>query len=134
MNDETKPDEITITITAKVDPEWVKYCTQHSDLFSRDYCGYWLRGVEHDSEIGWLVWEDDEKCPPGKEPHRKEAFAAWRTGEALPSNWFRLDKEAALRAWAEGVKACGIDWYEDGDANTYDYVIQMALLGEERYA
>lgn len=123
----------TVIITSTVDPEWINFCTKETDLFSHNYCGYWLRGVEHDSARGWLVWEDDERHAPEEEPERDAAFAAWNAGKPLPKGWYRLDRETAVRAWGEGVKWRGERWYENGDANAYDYVLQMTLLGEERY-
>jgi hypothetical protein len=126
--------EDAVTITSVVDPMWIEFCTRDTDLFLRTYCGYWLRGVERDDALGWLVWEDDEKCAMGKEPNRAKAVAAWRAGSALPDHWFRLNVDAAKRAWVEGVKWRGEKWYEDGDANAYDYVLQQALFGEQRYA
>jgi len=123
----------TFSLTVQVAEFWINYVTQCSDLFLTSYAGYWLRGVEHDNERGWLVWEDDEKCRHGKEPQSKEALAAWRSGAELPPHWFRIDRSTALRAWEEGVKRWGVGWYEDADAASYDIVLQLALLGEERY-
>ena len=58
---------------------------------------------------------------------------AWVNSEPLPKGWFRLDREAALRAWEEGIKRWGVGWYEHTDSNREDVVIQLALLGEIRY-
>lgn len=126
-------DAATVTITSTVDPAWIDFCTKTTDIFMRSYCGYWLRGVEHDPALGCLVWEDDGRHAQENEPQRKKALAAWRKGKPLPEGWYRLNREAAMRAWAVGVKWRGEKWYEDGDANAYDYVLQVTLLGEERY-
>lgn len=123
----------TVTITSTVDPEWITFCTRETDLFSRNYCGYYLRGVDRSDKLGWLVWEDDEKCPAEAEPNRAAALKAWRAGKPLPAHWFRLDVDTAVRAWAEGVKRGGEGWYENGDANVYDFIIQQTLFGEQRY-
>lgn len=125
----------TITLTVPVDPEWINFVTAENDLFLRNYCGYFLRGVERTKARGWLVWEDDEKCSPGKEPNRREAFKAWRAGTTLPEHWFRFDLDFAVRSYGEGVKLRGEEWYTDGqaDANTYDHVIQMTLFGKLVY-
>lgn len=123
----------TFTLTVEVDDGWVEYLTVYPDIFSSDRAGYWLRGVELDNEYGWLCWEDDEKCKPGEEPKRAQALLLWKTGEALPEHWFRLDRAAALRAWEEGVKMYGEHWYEDVDARREDVVVQLALLGEIKY-
>ena len=122
----------TFTLTVEIDPNWVEYLTVYPDIFGAA-CGYWLRGVAFDEERGWLVWEDDEKCRFGQEPNLEEALEAWRNGSVLPSHWFRLDRAAALKAWEEGVKKWGVDWYEQTDARREDVVVQLALLGEVRY-
>ena len=119
------------SLTVDVDPFWVEYLTRYTDIFGRQYAGYWLRGVERDDERGWLCLEYDER---GREPpYRIEALAAWRAGEKLPPGWYRLDRAAALRAWEEGVKRWGVDWYRQTDAGREDEVIQLSLLGEIRY-
>ena len=124
---------VTTTIISVVDPLWFDFCDEGDPLFRTDHCGYWARGVAYDEERGWLVYEDDEKCKPGKEPHHDEAIAAWIENRDLPEHWFRLDRAAAIRAWAEGVKSDGEHWFEEGDATDYDVALQMALLGEVRY-
>lgn len=131
----SEPIQHTFSITVNVDPFWIEYLTRYSDIFGRQYAGYWLRGVEHDSKLGWLCWEDDEQHRSGTEPNREEALKSWRAGKLLPANWFRLDRAAALRAWEEGVKKYGFDWYgsNEHDATTEDVLLQLTLLGEVRY-
>lgn len=51
----------------------------------------------------------------------------------LPKGWYLLDRNTAIRAWCEGVKRWGMDWYEEVDAEREDVVVQLALLGEVRY-
>lgn len=132
----TKALETTLTQAIEVPrEEWIDYLTKEVDIFMTGYCGYWLRGVEKTKARGWLVWEDDEDHAKGKEPDRKEALRAWRAGEALPAGWYRLDEAAAIKAYHEGIKLWGADWFEPhGDADGYDIAIQMALLGEHRYS
>lgn len=112
---------------------WVKYLTQSGDIFHQMYAGYWLRGIEHDSARGWLCWENDEKSRMGEEPDREAAKAAWAAERPLPAGWHRLNKVMAVQAWIEGIKRWGVDWYKHSDANCEDYVVQLALLGENRY-
>jgi len=126
----------TFQLTVEIDKNWVDYLTQHNDIFGGSYAGYWLRGVEHDDADdgkGWLCWEDDEKCRHGEEPNREMAIYEWKLGNPLPEHWFRLDRAAAIRAWEEGVKRWGVDWYEETDSTREDVVVQLALLGEIRY-
>ncbi|RTL09092.1 MAG: hypothetical protein EKK62_04120 [Acidimicrobiia bacterium] len=122
-----------VTVTSAVDPDWIAFCTNNSDIFMRSYCGYWLRGVESDKVRGLLVWEDNEQHAPGDEPNRREAIRAWKKGEPLPAGWHRLDTAVAVKAWGVGVLTWGEMWYAEGDADRYDYVIQKALFGEQRY-
>lgn len=114
-----------------VNPEWTDYVTQEVDIFLTTYCGYWMRGMENDPALGWLVFEHGEEMSPNKTPPK--VMAAWREGGPLPEKWYRIDKAAAEKAWLEGVKRSGQDWYENGDAVAYDCALQMALLGEIRY-
>ena len=128
------------TVTAQIEIQipvegWIDYLTQCVDIFGTTYyAGYWARGVEHDKGRGWLVWEHgDTGAALGEEPDRKAAVKAWRSGAALPKGWHRLDRDAAIRAFVEGAKKWGVEWFENGDGPRYDYCVQMALLGEERY-
>lgn len=130
--DKKEPINHTFSVTVAVDPDWISYLTQYNDIFGHGYAGYWLRGVERDDN-GWLCWEDDEQHACGEEPNLVEALEAWRSDMPLPKGWFRLDHAMALRAWEEGVKRWGVDWYEDTDADREDTVLQLAMLGEIRY-
>lgn len=112
--------------------DWIEFVTGHTDMFSTDYSGYWLRGVEH-NERGWLAWEDDEEHPFGQEPDRDSALFAWRYDDPLPPGWFRLNNALAEKAWDIGVQKHGERWYSEGDSTTYDTVLQLALLDEVRY-
>ena len=133
VTERPEPLKHTFSLTVEVDSFWVEYLTRYNDVFGRQYAGYWLRGVERDDALGWLCWEDDEKHRWGKEPNLNQALAAWRAGEPLPEGWYRLDRAAALRAWEEGVKRWGVDWYHQTDAGREDVVIQLSLLGEIKY-
>lgn len=132
--------KISVTIDVEVDQDWIDYCTQYNDLFLTHYCGYWMCGMEKDNDLGWLAYEYDPGGPNVKSirsvqnsPEYSSIVEAWRAGNPLPDHWFRLDEKAAIKAFEEGVKRYGVDWYENGDATTYDVAIQMALLGEVVY-
>ena len=128
------PDPIkhTLVVDLAIDADFVRYLIQYRDIFGMNYCGYWARGIEHD-ETGWLLWESDEMHQRGHEPERNVAIAAWRSGQPLPAGWYRLDRDAAIRAWCEGVKRWGVNWYDNVDASREDVVVQLSLLGEVRY-
>ena len=131
---EPEPLKHAMTIFVDVEPGWVDYLTRYTDIFHPHYAGYWLRGVDHHADLGWLCWElVDEESRPGEEPNLDEAVRAWRAGEPLPERWYRLDRLAALHAWEEGVKKWGVDWYDQTDSTREDVVVQLALLGEIRY-
>ena len=134
MNTATKeqqPVEHTFAITCLVDPFWVEYLTRFSDIFGQQYTGYWAHGADRNPQLGWLVFEHNDKEPDVSE--RKRVAALWRAGKDLPPRWYRLDRAAALRAWEEGVKRWGVNWYDDVDSTREDVVVQLALLGEVRY-
>jgi hypothetical protein len=135
----TTPVRVPVTITSEVDPEWIDLAVNCNDLFMYGYCGYWMCGMEHTKKNGWLCYEfeaggDQPTIREAREmPEYKNILKAWRAGEPLPEHWHRLDEAMAVRAWVEGVKRDGQGWYENGDANTYDCAMQMAMLGEIVY-
>ena len=123
-----------VRVSSNVDPDWMAMVCEWQDLFRSDHCGYWLRGITREPGLGCLAWEDDEQHDFGHEPYREEALAAWREGRPLPEGYHRLDTDFARRSWAEGVKLAGERWYEEGDSDRYDYVVQQALFGKQVYA
>jgi hypothetical protein len=136
MNTETErpaPLQHTFTLTVAVDPFWVEYLTQNVDIFNRKYAGYWAYGAVLDPELGWLVCDTVAADEVPSDADCDLAEARWRAGEPLPAHWYRLGRSAALRAWEEGVKRWGVDWYDHTDAEREDVVVQLALLGEVRY-
>jgi hypothetical protein len=122
----------TVQIEVEVPQDWIEFCTKFADLFSRSYCGYWALGAAHDRKLGWLVFDESTGGP--SEEQLNDAIVAWKAGAVLPSGFYRLDEAAAVKAYGEGCKLWGVDWYDTrGDANTYDVVVQVALLGEVIY-
>lgn len=111
--------------------EWIDYLTNYSDIFGYNYIGYWARGIDR-NEKGWLLYEMYNEEHPSPEVE-KAALKAWHNETTLPPYFFVLDKKMAEKAYVEGVKKWGMDWYEKADANYYDYTLQMAILGETRY-
>lgn len=129
--------KITITTEVEVPQEWLDFCLHYNDLFRTDHCGYWAHGVKRDEKLGWLVYVDEtgEGGRPSAEQVR-DAAREWRSHFGpLPKGFYRLDEAAVAKAFEVGCKKFGIGWYEDGatDALRYDYVIQVALLGEVVY-
>lgn len=131
-----EPVKHTFTLTVDVDPTWIEYITQNNDIFGRSYyAGYWARGAAHDPVLGWLVAETDERERYPGHTETARVVLLWRAGVDLPPRWHRLDRAAALRMWEEGVKRYGVGWYESDqhDGSMEDVLLQLTLLGEERY-
>ncbi len=106
-----------------------------SDLFKQHRCGYWLYGVERLAK-GYLVWVDLEASTnKPSEKQCKLALAAVKSRKKLPTNFYVLDKSFAKRAWIEGVKEWGERWYQSNntDSDSYDYVVQCAIFGEQKF-
>lgn len=121
-----------------VDSAWVDFVTKYNDIFGYYGIGQWAMGAYND-ESGWLIYEHGGEERRGDLVEREtppEVLAAWDAGQPLPEKWHRLDRALAVKAFVEGVKARGVNWYTSGEADApfYGYVIQMALFGEERYA
>jgi hypothetical protein len=133
---ETVKEVVKVEVSVEVHPDWIEFCTQANDLFMTSYCGYWMYGMAHDEKLGWLCYvHSDEKTIDQVEEtlEYEDAVSLWEEGKTLPKDWYALNKEAAIKAFGEGVKRSGVKWYENGDANDYDVAIQKALLGEVRY-
>ena len=144
---EKKFQDIKVEVETTVDPHWVSMVVHDPDLFMTDHVGYWLRRVDKsgDPTLGQLGWEFEEDprttnirfvdrmSDEDETKLHEEAVRAWKDHLPLPPYYFAMNIETAKKSWAAGVKKHGFEWYETGDANTYDYVIQMALLGECKY-
>lgn len=122
----------TQVLTTTTVPGWIEFVSSISpDIFMRSYCGHWARGVMHNKKRGWLVFEhgsDDSY----NEADVREVTKLWTAGKPLPKNWHRFDAALANKAWLEGVRKFGEDWYDgdDGDGPRYDWVLQMALFND----
>jgi hypothetical protein len=91
-----RPDPVqhTFSLTVSVDPFWVEYLTQNVDIFGQQYAGYWLRGVEHDPELGWLVWEGRRAARPTR---LRTAGASVKTIRELQAQLAALGRTLAVR-------------------------------------
>lgn len=145
--------KVKATIEVEVPGGWLSMCTMWPDIMSTDYIGYWARGVKRDDKLGWLIWEfeEDKRLEEFLEMHslgddtedtelHAEAMKAWKAGEKLPPLYHALNREAAVKGflamleWPAGrAVEGGINWYENGDANSYDVAVQLAVLGEVKY-
>jgi hypothetical protein len=102
------------------------------DVFAITFgSGYWAAGVHHQEDVGWLVWEhNDERV---RDQDHSAAIRAFALGEPLPERYYRLDREAAIRAFLHGVRLFGATWLDGIDGPQTDRVVQCALLGVEKY-
>jgi hypothetical protein len=127
------PIKHTFSMEVDIDPDFIEYLIKYRDIFDRNRAGYWAFGVK--VKTGWLVYEqeDDDAMPTDKATREAKSCYGGAHDGNLPERWYLLDRDAAIRAWCEGVKRWGVDWYEDVDAEREDVVVQLALLGEIRY-
>lgn len=144
--------KVSVTLDIDVDDGWIEFCTKETDLFLNYHIGYWGHGVRPTGrKNAWLVWEGEEDprladllakgeisflnqlSDKACKLLHKTAQDAVKNGTPLPQYYHLLDAAAAGKAWAEGVKKYGLDWYENADSNVYDCVVQLALLGEIKY-
>jgi hypothetical protein len=137
-----KPEPIphTMTIEIEIDPTFIECLVDYSEVFRRDHSGYWAYGMQVTG--GWLLYErEDGPTPTDKEcAEVLRTYRVWRNfthpGKpdlALPKKWHLLDRAVAIRAWEEGVKRWGVNWYDNVDGPRKDVVVQLALLGEVKY-
>jgi len=129
--------KVKIEIEVSVDDDWLDFILNGDDVFRSNFCGYWLNGVLHDKNLGWLVHEHSNEDlfagESAKLPEFPEAVNAWKEGKELPTGWYRLNKDAAIKSFVEGYKRYGSDWNNHSESTMDDLVIQLALLGEIRY-
>lgn len=110
--------------------QWLEYLLDDGGAFQRSTSGYWLYGAKQHTDGSWLAYEQgDDRLP---RVLLSTTAASWRdVGMELPPRFFVLDKAFAIRAFAEGVKRGGLEWWQDGPSA--DAAVQMAMFGELRY-
>lgn len=127
--------------------EFVKDFVLNVDLYASCYCGYWLRGMGTIEDNSWLAADMLEACKDqtGKtssmvvdlsevDERSEEVARLALAGKPLPKGWYVINRAVGEKAYAIGERRWGENWYHDkGDSNTYDVVIQEALLGEVVY-
>lgn len=104
--------KVKVTLEVEVPQDWIDFVCQESGVFRRGYCGYWAQ-VQKWTKRGAHVRLDDDDGVHGP-------VKVW-------------DAKFAAKAYAEGVKRYGVNFYEEGDANSYDCAIQLAWFGEVVY-
>jgi hypothetical protein len=132
--------EITVKLSAAGQEQlksWKEYALDGGcDIFrSRQYSAYWAMPVSFQKGKGWLLCEMDneERTEDERETAHEEATALWKDNLPLPAGYYAFGAEQAEAAFRVGLVHKGESWYENGDADDYDYVVQMTLLGEMRY-
>jgi len=130
---------VTVIVEATVNPHWIEFCTNDTDLFRSSYCGYWLSGLVHDERLGWLCCVKMELdgepsiSDIAERPDYPDTVQAWVDGKPLPVGFYSVNKDIAIKAYKFGIEKSGLDWYENGDGSDYDCAIQKALFSEVRY-
>ena len=121
--------KLTVAIESNEVDEFVKELTKSSDIFRRDHCGYWLVGIECHILRGWLAFDGESGCQRDDEM----AIVRWNLNKSLPQGYYRLDYEFAIKAWIEGAKKYGVEWFGTLGSNARDFAVQMAMFGEVVY-
>lgn len=121
--------KVSFTHEVEIPESWISFCL--GEVFERRYCGYWLFGFEYDAILGWLTYESDSRPT---DDDAAPALRQFQTGKVDLAHWQILNRDVAIKAYIEGVKRFGEAWYEKAYASDYDVVIQLALLGEVKYA
>lgn len=135
--------KITVKVDIEIPEEFYDTYLNFSDLFRTDYCGYWLRSIkrvdnpggtpDHPNVRHRLVYDvgAEDRVPTDEEDIK--AIAKMQAGKKLPKNYYILNRDVMTKAFAEGVKTYGLEFYEKHDAGTLDCAIQTALLGSVVY-
>lgn len=136
MEHEEPKIKVKVELELEVSHYWLEEIVDAGDIFMNAYCGYWLSYVDHSSELGTLAYEHNDEVNAydiPSLPGYSAAHKAWLEGKELPTRWFALNKNLAIKAWVEGVKKGGTGWYHHGGSTTYDCALQRALFGEVKY-
>lgn len=105
-----------------------------TEIFQSPFgAGYWLFGVEYDTDRGWLVMETGGEIN-GFDADHSTAVAEWKKGIPPEVPYYRLDREFADKAFRIGCRMFGERWMDDIDLPRVDIILQATMLGEERYA
>ena len=128
MNKETIKQNVSFDVEIPID--WIDFISNYTDIFGPTYCGYWAKGIYNENDIGWLLRDEEELFDDSNDSLAEKLFI---DNQELPKHYYRLDKDTAIKAYAEGIKRWGVNWYEQADAISYDVVIQMALFNDVKY-
>lgn len=124
---------------------WIDFLTRGADIFGHDYIGHWSFGARPvDRDDLWLVIEhevldklddDAESGVSARDAFVMEVALIFGSGKKLPKGVHLLDAAVAAKAFAIGCLMWGVEWMNGphNNADGYDGVLQLALLGEFRY-
>jgi hypothetical protein len=134
LSDFTNGVKIVRTIKEEIPPEWLSEICLWPDIFSYSGIGYWAKGIDHDNQLGHLIWLFTEDKREGNGPHlHDDAVRSWRKCLPLPEHYHVLNRALAVRAWVIMSKLEGDKWHESADVEVTDNAIQLALFGEVLY-
>ncbi len=133
------------TTTVEVPASWIKFITDSIDIFKLTYCGAWMKYIESSiDDSAMLIFDCYDHIFPsedkldlivksflyniqveidiGKPVYYYECF-----------DFYKLDTALALKAYEQGCKRWGVDWYSKADGPMMNIAIQLALFGEIKY-
>jgi hypothetical protein len=122
----------TLTLDLQIPAHFVTDMIRGLDIFTSGQSAYWASGVRCADGSGYLVYDHARDGMP-TDIAIARAVRCHETNKPLPDGWHLINREVAIRAWCEGVKRWGVDWYEKVDGPRRDVVLQLGLLGELRY-
>ena len=111
--------------------QWLGQTRDHFKAIS-----YWATWYESKSGDFWYLFEHGGEMDP---PRKGEDGTPWVDGHDVcrvgmkGSRWHLLDEEALIRSYHVGEILRGVVWTESADSNFYDVILQLAILGEDRY-
>ncbi len=131
-----------LVISIDMPSGWLEFCSNVDVISYNSYCGYWAEywidiSENNSPSIKWLIYynpnNNDSIYPLTKVDSYQQAYKAASAGSRkMPEHWYLFDEEIAIKAYLEGVKKWGMDWYNDPntDGRNYDTAIQLALFGK----
>ena len=129
-----EPIKHTFSTEVDIDPDFVEYLTKFNDIFQQNRSGTGPSGRQGQGRLATSLFRSGWRR---RDAHRqaireaKSCYGGAHDGN-LPKGWYVLDRDAAIRAWCEGVERWGVEWYEDVDAERETSSCSRAP-GEIRY-
>jgi hypothetical protein len=134
QQNEAGTQSIFVVFAKQEDVERARKHLLSGDCAMQSCTGYWAYWAYFDEGV-WLI-VDVETYGKRVTPEYAEMLRGMHgRGEPLPSHVHLFDRDKAGEAFRQGIARWGVEWWGDRnhDATRDDLVIQLAVLGEERY-